>query len=119
MSHKKAKKEIPGAIRASVEEQMSQVRISRSARIAELNLDKARIPERPSTTMPGTVRKIIPAIRPSESEKVQIAIDGPGRKYRNLRIENTLTNEHGEEVKLKKGSHVQVTITTRDVNFQR
>jgi hypothetical protein len=28
-----------------------------------------------------------------------------------LRIENTLTDEHGDDVKLKKGTHVDVTVT--------
>jgi hypothetical protein len=36
---------------------------------------------------------------------------GPDVHYRDLRIENTLTDEHGDEVKLKKGAHVEVTVT--------
>jgi hypothetical protein len=37
----------------------------------------------------------------------------PDRKYRDLRIENTLTDEHGDDVKLKKGGHVEVTVTSK------
>jgi hypothetical protein len=91
--------------------------MARSARIAELNLDTARIPEQPSVTMPGTVNKIISSPRPSQPEKIQITVDGPDHGHRDLRIENTLTDEHGDDVRLKKGAHVEVTVTAaKDVN---
>jgi hypothetical protein len=90
--------------------------MSKSARIAELNLDTARIPEQPSTTMSGTVDKIIPSPRPSQPEKAQIAVDGADHRHRDLRIENTLTDENGDDMKLKKGAHVEVTITAKDIN---
>ena len=83
----------------------------RSARITELKLDTARIPEQPTVTMPGTVAKIIPSPRPSQPEKAQIAVDGADHRYRNLRIENTLTDEHGDDVRLEKGASVEVTVT--------
>jgi hypothetical protein len=111
MLHKKAKKEPGNATRASVMKEMAKPRMARSARIAELKLDTARIPEHPSTTMPGTVKKIIPSPRPSQPEKAQIAIDGPDQRHRDLRFENTLTDEHGDDVKLKKGAHIEVTVT--------
>jgi hypothetical protein len=111
MLHKKAKKESGNATRASVRKEMAKPRMARSARIAELKLDPARIPEQPSATMPGTVDKIIPSSHPSQSEKAQIAIDGAERGYRDIRIENALTDEHGEDVKLKKGANVDVTVT--------
>ena len=111
MLHKKTKKEPGNATRASVRKEMAKPRMARSARIAELNLDTARIPEQPSATMPGTVDKIIPSPRPSQPEKAQIAVDGADHRYRDLRIENTLTDEHGDDVKLKKGAHVEVTVT--------
>jgi len=111
MSNKKAKKESDNAIRASVRKEMAKPRMARSARIAELNLDTARISEQPSVTMSGTVDRIIPSPRPSQPEKAQIAVDGAGRRYRDLRIENTLTDENGDDVRLKKGAHVEVTVT--------
>ena len=112
MMHKKAKKELGNATRASVMKEMAKPRIARSARIAELNLDTARIPEQPSATVPGTVDKIIPSPRASEPEKAQIAVDGARhRRYGHLRIENTITDEHGDDVRLKKGAHVEVTVT--------
>jgi hypothetical protein len=47
-----------------------------------------------------------------------MAVDGADHRYRSLRIENALTNEHGDDVKLKKGAHVEVTVTaeSKDVN---
>ena len=46
-------------------------------------------------------------------DKAQISIEGD-HGYRDLRIENSLTDEHGDEVKLKKGAHVEVTVTAED-----
>jgi len=88
--------------------------MARSARIAALNLDTSRISEEPSVTMPGTVDKIIPSPRPSQPERAQVAVDGADRQYRDLRIENTLTDENGDDVKLKKGGHVEVTVTAKN-----
>lgn len=94
---------------------MAKPRMARSARIAELNnIDNARIPEQPSVTMPGTVDKIIPSPRLNQPEKAQIAVDGADRGYRALRIENTLIDEHGDDVSLKKGAHVEVTVTAQE-----
>jgi hypothetical protein len=110
MLHKKNHQESDNAIRASVRKEMAKPRIAKSARITELNLDTARISEQPSTTMPGTVHKIIPSPGPSQPEKAQIAVGGADHGHRDLRIENTLTDEHGDEVRLKKGAHVEVTV---------
>jgi hypothetical protein len=65
MLHKKSKKEPGDAIRASVKKEMAEPRMARSARITERNLDTVRIPEQPSTTMPGIVEKNRP-VSPSE-----------------------------------------------------
>jgi hypothetical protein len=85
--------------------------MARSARIAELNLDTARIRERPSTTLPGTVDKIIASPAAGQPEKANIAVDGADHRHRDLLIENTLTDEHGDDVRLKKGAQVEVTVT--------
>ena len=118
MLRKKVPKEHGNAAYAGVKKEMAKPRMAKSARIAELNLDVARVPEQPSTSMPGTVDKIIPSPRPSQPENAQIAVDGPYRLNQVLRIENSLTDEHGEEVRLKKGAHVQVTVTAKDVHNQ-
>ena len=109
--HKKAKKESRDATLSTIREEMAKPRIARSARIAELNLDTTRTPEQPSVTMPGTVDKIIPSLGPTQPEKVQIGIGRADRRYRDLRIENALVDEHGDDVKLKKGAHVEVTVS--------
>ncbi|MFY9681225.1 MAG: hypothetical protein WA416_10080 [Candidatus Sulfotelmatobacter sp.] len=66
--------------------------------------------EKPSTTLPATVEKIIKPLYPSEPEKAQIAVVGADHLYRELRIENTLTDENGDKVRLKQGAEVEVTI---------
>jgi hypothetical protein len=111
MLHSKTRKKTGNASHAEVKMEMAKPRMARSARIAELKLDTARIPDEPSTTVPGTVRKIIPPTRSDQSGKAQIKVDVTDRGYRNLRIENSLTDEHGDDVKLKKGAHVEVTVT--------
>jgi hypothetical protein len=115
MLNKKRKKGTGDATRASVKKEMAKPRMAKSARIAELNLDTARISEQPSTTLPGTVKRIIASSHPRQPEKAQIAVDGADRLYRDLRIENTLTDEDGDDVGLKKGAHVEVTVTAKRV----
>jgi hypothetical protein len=114
MLNKKRKKDLQRATHASVKKEMAKPPMSRSARIANLDLDPTRTPEQPSATMPGTVEKIIPSSRLGQEEKAQIAVDGAKRPYRDLRIENTLVNEHGNDVKLKKGAHVEVTVAAKN-----
>lgn len=60
--------------------------------------------------LPATVNKIIKPIVPSEPEKAQIDIEGADDLYREIRIENALTDDHGEEVRLKEGAQVDVNI---------
>jgi hypothetical protein len=111
MRHKNAQKEPNNVTRASVRTEMAKPRMARSARIAELNLDTARTPEPPSATMAGTVDKIIPSPGPSQPEQAQIAVNGAEHRHRDLRIDNRFTDEHGDDVKLKKGALVEVTVT--------
>lgn len=66
--------------------------------------------ENPSTTMPGTVERIIKPVSPQEPEKAQIAIEGADHLYREIRIENTLTDENGKKVQLKLGAEVEVKV---------
>jgi predicted DNA-binding antitoxin AbrB/MazE fold protein len=62
------------------------------------------------TTKPGTVEKLIKPIDPSEPEKAQISIDGAEPLYKEIRIENKLIDEKGNEVKLKEGADVEVHV---------
>jgi hypothetical protein len=66
--------------------------------------------EKPSVTLPGTVEKVIKSANPSEPEKAQISIEGADDLYREIRIENSLTDENGDQVSLKKGAEVEVTV---------
>jgi hypothetical protein len=66
--------------------------------------------EKTSTILPGTVEKIIKPPFPSMPEKAQITVEGGDHLYREIRIDNTLMNDKGEEVGLKAGAHVEVTV---------
>jgi hypothetical protein len=66
--------------------------------------------EKPSVTLPGTVERVIRPIDPNQPDKAQITVQGADDLYREIRIDNTLTMENGEEVSLKVGAHVEVTV---------
>ena len=66
--------------------------------------------EKSTTTLPATVEKIIKPRSPGEPEKAQITVEGADELYRELRIENNLTDENGDPVRLKQGAEVEVTI---------
>ncbi len=66
--------------------------------------------ENASVTLPGIVEKIIAPSGPMEREKAQIAVEGGDDLYREIRIENSLTDENGDEVRLKRGAEVEVTV---------
>jgi hypothetical protein len=72
--------------------------------------DSAGSNEKPSTTLPGIVEKIIKSPDPREPEKAQIAIEGAEELYREIRVDNVLKDQKGEDVALKKGAPVDVTI---------
>jgi hypothetical protein len=63
-----------------------------------------------TVTLPGTVEKIVPSIDPDEPEKAQIEVEGAEHLYREIRVDNTVTDASGREAKLKPGAHVDVTI---------
>ena len=71
---------------------------------------KKKPTEKPSVTLPGTVEKIIQSPTPSEPEKAQISVEGADDFYKEIRIPNSLTDEKGREVTLKKGAEVDVTV---------
>jgi hypothetical protein len=110
MTQKPDKQEHLSPLQDSVVKEMAKPRMARSAKTAEMNRDTTRIADRPSVTLLGSVDKIIPS-HASQTEKVQIGIENADCGYRDLRIENVLTDEHGDDVKLKKGAHVEVTVT--------
>lgn len=70
--------------------------------------------DKPNTVRGGTVQKIIKSPLPDEPEKAEIAVDGADDLYddlyKEIRIENTLTKEDGDEVALKEAAQVDVII---------
>ena len=64
----------------------------------------------PETTLTATVEKIIKPSHPGEPEKAQITVEDADHLYRELRIENKLQDENGNEVALKPGAEVEVTV---------
>lgn len=66
--------------------------------------------EKANATLPGTVEKVIKSPDPEVPDKAQITVEGADHLYREIRIENTLVNEDGEEVALKPGAQVEVTV---------
>jgi len=66
--------------------------------------------EKPSVTLLGTVEKIIKPSQPGQPEKVQIEVEGADDMYREIRIENSLTAENGQAVRLEKGAEVNVKV---------
>lgn len=66
--------------------------------------------EKPSTTLLGTVDKIVMPVDPGLPEKVQITLQDVDGVPQQIRIENTLTSENGNEVTINKGAVVKITI---------
>ena len=58
----------------------------------------------------GTVQKIIKPLDPSQTEKAQIDIQGADDLYREIRIDNEITDEKGEKAELKEGAEVEVIV---------
>ena len=54
--------------------------------------------------MRATVEKIIKPVSPMEPEKAQITIPDADDLYREVRVENVLTDESGEKAGLKPGA---------------
>jgi hypothetical protein len=58
----------------------------------------------------GTVKKVIKPLVPTLPEKVQIDVHGADELYREIRVENELTDETGDKAKLKPGAEVDVIV---------
>ena len=61
-------------------------------------------------TVRGIVKRIVRPIHPEEPERVEIAIAAAERLFREIRIENKLTDVNGSPIVLKHGAQVEVTI---------
>ena len=58
----------------------------------------------------GTVQKVIKSPFPAVPEKAQIGVEEADDLYREIRIENVVTDEHGEQAHLKQGAKVDVVV---------
>src|SRR5437588_11237623 len=58
----------------------------------------------------GKVQKVLKPIVPLEPEKAQISVDEADELYREIRVENVLTDENGKKVRLKLGADVDVVV---------
>ena len=69
----------------------------------------------------GTVQKVIKPIDPRDKEKAQIDIREADDLYREIRVENVLTDEDGDTVSLKPGAEVDVIVEadTDAINIKR
>ena len=63
-----------------------------------------------SKRMHGTVDKVIKPLRSGEPEKAQITIREADHLYREVRVENVLTDAKGEVSKLREGADVDVIV---------
>ena len=58
----------------------------------------------------GSVKKVIKPLGPSEPEKAEIDIQEADELYREIRIENVVTDEKGRKDSLQKGEEVDVIL---------
>lgn len=66
-----------------------------------------------SSTFPGTVARIVKSPILNGQEKAQISVEGADPVLRDLRIDNTLKNDSGDEVSLKLGARVKITVEAK------
>jgi hypothetical protein len=66
--------------------------------------------EKASVTLTGMVEKVVQSPLSSTPDQAQIAIEGADHQYEAILIENTLTDKSGNEVQLRPGAEVKVTI---------
>jgi hypothetical protein len=60
--------------------------------------------------MKGTVEKVIKSTVPSQPEKAQISIDEGEDLYREIRVDNVVTDTNGGVAHLKTGAKVDVIV---------
>ena len=68
-----------------------------------------------SSTLPGTVGKIIKSPSSNEPEEAHIIVEEADHVFREIHINNTLKNENGNDVSLKLGARVEVTVEAKAV----
>lgn len=61
-------------------------------------------------TLRGIVTKIIRPFYKADSEKAQVEIQEADDLYREIRVDNVVTNDDGEKARLKPGAQVDVIL---------
>ena len=64
---------------------------------------------RPWRTVSAIVKKIVKPLQPEETERAEISIAEADDLFREIRVENRLTDVDGSPVALKQGAYVEVT----------
>ncbi len=64
-------------------------------------------------TLPGTVEKVIASIVPGQPDTIQISLAVAENLHREIRVTNTLQDDVGNPLTLRKGAEVQVTIEAK------
>ncbi len=62
---------------------------------------------------------VIKPVAPSEPAKAQIDIEGADDLYREIRIENVVTDENGQKAHLKRGAQVDIIVEQTQTLRQR
>ena len=60
--------------------------------------------------LPAIVEKVLKPVTPTEPEKAQINIQGADELYREIRVENVVSDENGGTARLKPGAKVDIII---------
>jgi len=72
-----------------------------------------KIAEKPSVTLPGTVEKIIEPIHRVCRKRRRLQSKVPMISTKRFALKNSLTDENGDEVQLREGARVEVTVGSR------
>jgi hypothetical protein len=84
--------------------------VAMKSHLARQEVKGESMTERPSVTLPAKVEKVIEPAESGEPETAQIKVESADPLYREIRIENTLKDSEGKEVRLKQNADVDVTI---------
>ena len=92
----------------SLMQELNELLGCKERRFAEHH-DIPRQRKRPWKTVPAVVQKIVKSIYQDQLEKVEISIPAADDLFREIRIENRLTDADGQPVALKTGAQLDIT----------
>lgn len=58
----------------------------------------------------GTVQKVIKSLHPQQPEQAHIELQEGEDLYREIRVDNVVSDEHGQKARIKTGAEVDVII---------